>query len=256
MEIPFSPQNPGNLTPVILDINQPAYWLFEELRKANCSVKKNQIEAFDSIVFKKSHLKAILAQEDCAFLAFSHIVAMEKNGSNFTPVSTLLAVGENIFGDKIINKGDKLYIGTKAVVDFQKYIISQYNIIGTKVVQGYDWQFKAPVNTEVKEWLKMIRQWKLMPDKIDFFVRARIQKGLDDLLGDTGVDNFIAFFPGVFTCKIAPGQHDKTGDFCTLIACELDDKGSPLNGPNAKFFICSDAWRPNWPIGTPPAVKC
>lgn len=256
MEIPFSPQNPGNLVPVVLDINQPAYWIFEELRKANCSIKKNQIEAFDSIVFKKSHLKEILSQDNCAFIAFSHLVALEKSGANFTSVSTLLALGENILGDKIINKGDKLYIGTKAVVDFRKCIISQDNIVATKKESGYDWQFNAPENTEVKEWLKMIRRWKEMPDKIDFFIRARIQKGLDDLWGDTGADNFIAFFPGVFTCKIAPGQHDKTGDFCTLIACELDSDGNPLKGPDAKFFICADAWRPNWPIGTPPAIKC
>ncbi len=241
MEIPFSPQNPG--TWVALDFPEDIYkWLEERSNEANEAVKTKGQLPFHPTAFKNAHLLEIVNFPGCDYIAFSHLLIQDQNKGQH---STLLAYG--LLFDEII--GD-ICIGTPTEIHFGGDLFKEAEIVRKNSTPGFTWTYQEADTTPITDWLAKPMDQRRFQNGVDFLVRVRIKKNeAKALLEGHDLSSLIVFYPGVFKCDIdhtRTTSPDKTGDYCNLIVYGQHPNVPISSNKKHTFFLCSDAWRPNW----------
>lgn len=262
-EINYSPTNPGGWETQSFNegsLNGIEDWVKDKYIYANRKVSEGTLLPFNAVVFSKANLKEIFNQKptdqnQCTHVAFSHLVVKDSQGQE---KSTLVAIGEDTYGGKYGNPGQKFFIGTPVDINFGiDRIESQKIKLGTEV-PGYTWISNVPNQKEINTILKDLTFQRAFLYNVDMLIKVRFDaENKLDLFNETKPDEgeqdtLIAFFPAIFYCKVDRPEDedaDVSGNYCTLIGCEITKDATPKPKDTYNFLISRDAWRPNWPVG-------
>ena len=209
---------------------------------ANQETGNANLTLFDMVAFKKNDLLAILNRSStCRYLSFSHIKIKDFNQS------TLLATGETSDEDPIDLEGGQ-FIGTPHPLQLDGVTSFSASLAQDLTFGIMTWTIAPVPSGKIPAWLTAVKQPKFR-NRVSDFEKVRLSKEeFIKIYNDTPEDKWIGFFPSVFHCKVKPGNgFYLTGDYCTLIAVELNDIGKPMNEKDFKLLILVETWRPNWP---------
>ncbi|MFN0174959.1 MAG: hypothetical protein ACKVU0_09955 [Saprospiraceae bacterium] len=248
MAIPFSPQNPGTWLELTFPIFNKYQWILSRANDAKKAVIAGQ-KPFHPIAFKNADLQEIVNHPLCEYVAFSHLLIQDQNNGQH---STLIAYGLAPSDRIIVGNGSKICIGTPSPTEihFDHDLFKEAEIVYKNTTPGFTWTYPEADTTLITDWLAEPMNQGRFQKGVDFLVRVRIKKNeAKAFLEKYDLNSLIVFYPGVFKCEIDHTRTttpDETGDYCNLIVYGQHPIVSISGNKKHKFFLCSDAWRPNW----------